>query len=225
VVHVEQLSFQYKYGGLAMSLLNNRFLLFVIILSAVMCTAFPSFGADFYVTKTEDTNDESCDENDCSLREAIIAANDSSSDLNTIYVPAGKYLITIPNNNEEGPATGDFDITNSMTIIGEGMDATIINALGLFGVHDHVFHVDAPNQIIGFEDLGIYGGYALGIGLESAAGGGVFITDAREVYFYRCHLYRNEAVYGGAIFFGDDDGNALNNTLTITESVVERECP
>lgn len=204
-----------------MSLLQNRFLTFLIILSALMFTALPSFGSDFFVTKTEDTNDGSCSD-DCSLREAIIAANDSSSDSNTIYVPAGTYWITLPGDNEDEAASGDFDITNSMTIIGDGMDATIINALGFFGVHDRVFQVSAPESEVEFKNLGIYGGYALGTALESAAGGGVFITDAREVYFYRCHLYRNEAVYGGAISFEDADDNALNNTLTIRESLVER---
>lgn len=204
-----------------MSLLQNRFLTFVIILSAVMCTALPSFGSDFFVTKTEDTNDGSCSD-DCSLREAIIAANDSSSDSNTIYVPAGTYWITLPGDNEDEAASGDFDITNSMTIIGDGMDATIINALGLFGVHDRVFHVNAPNQTIGFEKLGIYGGYALGPGFESVQGGGVFIANAREVQFYQCHLYRNEALYGGAIYFGDTPSGFLPYTLTIEESVVDR---
>ena len=48
----------------------------------------------FTVTKTADTNDGSCDTADCSLREAIIVANDSAG-ADTITVPSGTYTLTL----------------------------------------------------------------------------------------------------------------------------------
>ncbi len=199
-----------------MSLLQNRLIFIVVIFSAVMCIAVPSLSYGFQVTKTEDTNDGTCSLEDCSLREAIIAANSSGAGSNTIYVPAGMYWITLPGSFEDEAASGDLDITNSMTIIGEGMDASIINALGEFGVHDRVFHVMAPNQTVRFENLGIYHGYT-----EIGVGGGVLISDAANVSFFRCHLYQNQAPTGGAIYSGNEDSNPTSNRLIITESVIE----
>jgi len=200
-----------------MSLIQNRIILIAVIFSAVMCVTVPSSSYGFQVTKTEDTNDGTCSLDDCSLREAIIAANNSGAGSSIINVPAGMYWITLPGSSEDEAASGDLDITNSMTIIGQGMDATIINALGeVFGVHDRVFHVMAPNQTVRFENLGIYHGYtALGFG------GGVLIDDALKVSLFRCHLYRNQSRAGGAIHAGNEDSNSLFDQLFITESVIE----
>ena len=52
---------------------------------AVVLTS-PAWAATFAVTKTTDTNDGACDEADCSLREAIIAAN-AAPDLDRITMP------------------------------------------------------------------------------------------------------------------------------------------
>ena len=76
-------------------------------------------GATFAVTKTADTNDGTCD-SDCSLREAIVAAN-AAADADTINVPAGAYTLTIAGMLEDAGATGDLDITESVTITGAGL--------------------------------------------------------------------------------------------------------
>ena len=44
----------------------------------------------FNVTKTADTNDGACTPTDCSLREAVIAANVNAGK-DTINIPAGTY--------------------------------------------------------------------------------------------------------------------------------------
>ena len=55
----------------------------------------PASAASFTVTKTADTNDGVCDA-DCSLREAISAAN-AAAGADTITVPAGTYQLTLGN--------------------------------------------------------------------------------------------------------------------------------
>ena len=60
-----------------------------ILLIALATTAAAS-GATFTVTKTTDTADGSCSIVDCSLREAILAANASPSP-DTVVIPAGVY--------------------------------------------------------------------------------------------------------------------------------------
>jgi len=91
----------------------------------------PVFAANFAVTTTSDTFDGTCD-TDCSLRDAIYAANSTAGD-DTIIVPAGTYTLSISGRDEEYGVTGDLDIYNSpisgtLTIMGNSSADTIINA-------------------------------------------------------------------------------------------------
>jgi len=95
--------------------------------------SLPAQAATFNVTTTADTNDE-CDA-DCSLREAISAANFVGG-ANTIVLPAGTYTLALAGAGEEANATGDLDITSNITIEGAGADVTIIDAAGLDRVLD-----------------------------------------------------------------------------------------
>ncbi len=79
------------------------------------------------VTKTADTRDGACNA-DCSLREAIDAANASTS---VVIVPAGTYAITRSGRNEDANATGDLDLLSSMGVYGAPNGATIVDAAGL----------------------------------------------------------------------------------------------
>src|SRR4051794_38215111 len=54
-----------------------------------------------------------------SLREAITMANATAAP-DTIVLQAGAYAISIPGAGENANATGDFDITNPLTIVGQG---------------------------------------------------------------------------------------------------------
>src|SRR6266496_2154490 len=97
--------------------------------AASMVAPGPALAAGFTVTKTTDTNDGTCDA-DCSLREAIRAAN-LAPGADTINVPAGTYQLTIANaggTNEDNNATGDLDVLGSLTIQGAGAGSTIIQA-------------------------------------------------------------------------------------------------
>lgn len=87
--------------------------------SAVFVT--PAWAATFTVTKTADTNDGVCDA-DCSLREAISAAN-AAAGVDTVTIPAGTYQLTLANAggvNEDNNVTGDLDILDSISINGAG---------------------------------------------------------------------------------------------------------
>jgi large repetitive protein len=75
----------------------------------------------------------------CSLREAITSANTNtafggcpagSAGLDVINLPAGTYTLSIPNGatNEDANASGDLDVTESLTIQGAGAGSTIIQA-------------------------------------------------------------------------------------------------
>src|SRR5207244_3305019 len=99
----------------------------------------PAGAAVFNVTKTADTNDGACN-SDCSLREAIIAANPVGTGADTINVPAGSYRLTLAGGDNTA-ATGDLDIRDDMTIVGAGASSTVIDAGGAGGLGDRVFNV------------------------------------------------------------------------------------
>ena len=89
----------------------------------------PASATTLAVSKTADTNDGVCDA-DCSLREAISAAN-ANPGPDTVLVPAGTYTLTIPNaggTNEDGNATGDLDVTGSLSLQKVGAGTVVIQA-------------------------------------------------------------------------------------------------
>lgn len=77
--------------------------------------------ATLTVTKPNDTADGICDV-DCSLREAIIAAN-ALNGADKIVLSEGVYKITLSGDDDLG-AVGDFDVTTDITIAGPGNDST-----------------------------------------------------------------------------------------------------
>ncbi len=88
----------------------------------------------FTVTKLTDTNDGICD-TDCSLREAILAANVSPEQAITVSLPAGVHRLTIAGQDEDLGATGDLDVRpvkgQRILMTGQGANLTIIDAAGL----------------------------------------------------------------------------------------------
>lgn len=144
----------------------------VLLFSVVGASA-----ATFTVTKTADTADGVCNA-DCSLREAISAANATPGG-DTIIVPPGIYTQMIaPSADENANVNGDLDITAPLHIKGAGQGETIIQAAPAAGMAlDRVFHVMA---VATFEDLTIrHGNLTAGAGPETITnGGGIFFAAA-----------------------------------------------
>ena len=152
-----------------------RLLLVTLSLAFVgwIITTSPAAAATINVTTT---TDELNSDGDCSLREAIIAANtDTAVDncpagngADTINVPAGNYVFSglLSGTEEQAAATGDLDINGDLTIVGAGLATTTINANGL----DRVFEVLGGSVEI--RGLTITGG-----GGNPGHGGGIYHTD------------------------------------------------
>ncbi|MDZ4684367.1 MAG: choice-of-anchor Q domain-containing protein, partial [Planctomycetaceae bacterium] len=143
-----------------------------ILLAIVVCTAAqPIHAATIAVTTT---TDELNPDGDCSLREAVRAANANvtvdacpageNNQTDTITVPAGTYTLTVVGNDNDGTA-GDLDILDNtvvddLVISGAGAATTIIQACAVEqlsgdcpagqGVADRVLYVrDAHVAISG----------------------------------------------------------------------------
>ncbi len=84
--------------------------------------------ATFTVTKGTDGNDGACNA-DCSLREAVVAANGAAG-ADMVTIPNNTYQLTIANapNNEDNGANGDLDVNQDLTLNGTASATTIIQA-------------------------------------------------------------------------------------------------
>src|SRR3989338_3055741 len=156
--------------------------------------AAPAFAATFTVTKTADTNDGVCDA-DCSLREAIGAAN-ALPGADVITLPAGTYTISIGGTGEDLNATGYLDITGDLTISGAGDTSTIIDG----GAIDRVLTV-FPGATVFIDSVTVRNGNP---GAGFGAGG---ILNVGTLTLTKSTVTDNT---------GDDFGGGLYNTGTLT---------
>ncbi len=116
----------------------------VLTVLVVLLCAGAAHSTIFPVTKTADTNDGTCDA-DCSLREAIIAANANPGG-DDVIVPGGIYVLSL----------GHLRITDDLTLTGAGLGNTVIGGNGVSGVFD----VGVPGSavIVAMKDLFIRNG-------------------------------------------------------------------
>jgi CSLREA domain-containing protein len=162
--------------------------------------------ATFTVTKTDDTADGACD-SDCSLREAIIAANAAPGD-DVVTLPSGTYNLTLAGANEDAAATGDLDITDGLTLDGAGAATTIVDGGGT----DRVFDIDPPSGsgivIVSLNDLTAQNGGGVSGGGGIRNGDNLTITHVNV----RGNTAQND---GGGIV-----STAASEGVTISESAV-----
>lgn len=126
----------------------RRVLLLVILAAAVFTFGPAAKAATITVTGTGDTL---MNNGVCTIREAIINANNNAatwkdcaagSGADTIVLPAGTITLTVPNtpssfSAEELSVKGDLDITSSMTITGNAAGTTIDG-----GALDRIFDIN-----------------------------------------------------------------------------------
>ncbi len=172
----------------------------------------------FTVTKTADTNDGVCN-SDCSLREAIVAAEIATGNDDLIRFSS---LFDTPQTITLGG--NELIIAESMTIQGPGADLLTISGNGL----SQVFYVNAPGSVT-LSGLTVRDGYSTGdgggIGSSAAQlnlrnvtvagnraaffGGGVTVSGGRN-QFTGCTFSDNETdYYGSGIVVGGAPTAAL----------------
>ncbi len=173
--------------------------------------AFEAPAATFTVSKAGDTNDGLCDA-DCSLREAVIAANGSPG-LDTIEIPANTYVLQL-SGNDAAAATGDLDLSESVTIQGSGSASAIIRGDG----SDRVFEVvtiSNPNVMVDISGVAIENG-------SSVFGGGIFNPSGGTLTLSDVIVRSNSASNGGGIL---NDGSLTLTNTTISGNVATASSP
>jgi len=170
----------------------------LLSLLTVVAVALPARAAVFTVTKTADTFDGRCDQ-DCSLREAVAAANLAPGG-DIIVLGSGTYLLTRTGAGEDAASLGDLDVAGDVTLLGAGAKGTIIDA----NHGDRVLEVLAPFSAE-IQGVTLRNGHATGSGGAVANGGTLKLE--------RCEVRDSTADLGGG-------GIYSTGTLAVTASTI-----
>ena len=165
----------------------------------------------------------------CSLREAVLSANDNGTNasdcpkgdpgLDVVQLEGRHYTLSRPGTDESG-VNGDLDVTDNLTIIGVGAASTLIDGGGV----DRVFDVKAVTASL--QGVTITGGQAphgaAGAGVTgstpgqvargepgSPGGGGGGIRNAGTLMLTDCVVTLNHAGNGGPGGFGQGVAGTL----------------
>ena len=190
--------------------------------------------ASFTVTKKADGNDGACDA-DCSLREAIVAAN-SNGEADVITLGLGRFGLTITGTGENASATGDLDVTGPLTIAGRGPGQTIIDASGV--ISDRVFDIRSGAGTVVISGVTIMNGNVTGLGggvynynadltlvnvevrdnvvtgtVSQGRGGGIYVNQG-SLSLDGVQIVSNTAkVYGGGVYFNQGSGTLSSGRI------------
>lgn len=201
-------------------------ILVALLLSALLSRAArPVRAASYIVTKFTDSNDGSCDAADCSLREAIIAAN-AAVDVDVITLAAGTYTLTL-GGVDNTAAGGDLDIVNPLTLVGAGSGLTVIDAAGspdgALALHSAgavvIAGITIKNAHAGaFDAVACYGSQ---LALEDVIvrdsssndlGGGIF-ADQCDLSLQRCQITGNASSQGGGLYLLNSGSVHISRSL------------
>lgn len=203
---------------------KKRYWLGVAVAAAITAVLVPGASADtFEVTRTGDPVPGPCKPRDCSLREAVLKANETvGADVVVLPNRRRAYELTRAGAGEDAGATGDLDVNSDplrLTHPGKGRATIDGNAL------DRVLHIQAgaPTALT---RIGVTGGFTDGDGggiLSNATltlersrvggnvgddGGGIDLDSTAGLVLRRSAVAGNEAVdnldsNGGGLNAGD----------------------
>jgi len=176
----------------------------------------------FTVNVTNDENDGSCSDGDCSLRDAIIEAN-TNAEADSITLGAGPHVLTIIGTDDDTSASGDLDITGPLIITGLGPGQTIIDASGV--ISDRVFDIQVGAGTVVISGVTIMNGDVEdnGGGIRSrdadltlinvevisntanSNGGGVYVHQGSAT-LSGGQIVSNTAYYGGGVYVYHSSG-------------------
>jgi hypothetical protein len=107
--------------------------------ACVIASAAPAAADTFRPTRFDDPSPGACNPSNCSLREAVRAANAHAGG-DAIVLRQGHYNLTILGTGEEAAAMGDLDVTDTLTITKRHHDARpVIDG----NDHDRIFDVQS----------------------------------------------------------------------------------
>ncbi len=166
------------------------------------------FGATYTVTKTADTSDGTCD-SDCSLREAVVAAN-ATIDNDIVAFSA---LFNAPQTITLGGTEIVFANNGTLTITGPGADKLTIS-----GNNASRIFASGANVVVNINNLRFTGGN--GVGATNTGRGGAIYNVGGTMVVSNSIITGNSAANGGAFNNAASSGPAVPANLTIINCVV-----
>ncbi len=183
---------------------TSRSIFYAILMTFVFTLA--TNAANFVVTKTADTNDGVCDA-DCSLREAVTAANTVSSDDGiafdaTVFASPQTIVLT----------SGALNVQNAgmLTIVGTGQSILTISGNNA----SRVFFVQPAGDLT-ISAMTITAGNGVG---PEPVGGGAINAYASRFTVNNCTFRNNSVSGGGGAIYGFFGANITVNGSTFTQN-------
>jgi CSLREA domain-containing protein len=159
----------------------------------------------FTVTRTDDRDNPTCVVGDCSLREAVKAANAAPSN-DTINFAAGVTTITLAN---------EIVINNAGTMTISGPGANVLTINGGAGTN-RIFTTSLATVTI----TGVTLTDGNGTGATSSSNGGAIFAQAGTLVLDGVHINLNSATTGGGVYFaGGTNHQILNSTFSVNSAV------
>jgi len=193
------------------------------LLAAIVLTS-TAHAATFNVTRMDDPAPDGCNVNDCSLREAVIAAG-QTVEKDIIMLPAGVYLIDLAG-SDSSENTGDLDISTDMEIVGA---PSTIDGQNLGRIMDIRSDANVTLRDLTLQNANYaFNGGALNIDdssltLESVTfkdnsggslGGAIYTSGSAVVDIDSCLFVNNSGGSGSAIAdFSNSTGVTIRNTV------------
>jgi hypothetical protein len=188
-----------------------RILTCALALTLLLATAAQARTYD--VTTRTDPKPDGCTPAECTLREAVIAANKRPG-ADTIVLPSRKrYELALASTGEDKAANGDLDITSGpVTIVHPGRGTATIDA----NKTDRIFDIGKARATL--DKLTILGGYSHKADADGD-GGGIVAGDlgASQVTIMRSRIIRNRAPWVGG------NGGGLDSDSTGLVKLVDTE--
>ncbi len=187
----------------------------MIATGGLLVAAFASGSAQAGVIKPDTTADQhGSNEGECSLREAVVAANEDSnfggckdrSGSDVIDLGAKTYRLTRSGSGEDNGARGDLDVIGTLKLRGAGMKKTAIDARSASDRHLGL----QQDSVVGLSEL------TLENGSLDEFGGGAIQAQQSELEVNRVRIRRNVSPSGSGAIAGS------SADLTIKNSVVEK---
>lgn len=179
----------------------RKLLLFACLVITLGISSFAVNAANFIVTRNDDRNAVCASGTDCSLREAVNAAN-ASLDEDTINFAESLALITL---------TDEIVINNAGTLSINGTGANLLTIDG--GTSDNrIFYISSATAKISGLTLTSGGGRSKIINVQNS-GGAIFAANG-NLHLDRVHLTGNSALSGGAVVFFAGRHKMTNSTVS-----------
>lgn len=160
---------------------------FLFLVAGLVLSSAAAQAGVFIPTKLTDSADGACD-SDCSLREAVLAAN-AAPGPDFVVLGAGTWSLSLAGAGEDLGATGDLDVVDDLAIVGRDAASTVIDARQI----DRAFDVPAGVKLE-LVSLTVTKGQVAG-----AIGDGGGIRVMGELHLTRAVVSQSRGVRGGGI--------------------------